>query len=124
MASIRQERVARLLKEEISQILRDEIHDPLIKAVKLVSVTDVEISPDLKTARIFVSLFGEPETTRPALEHLVKAELFIRAKISERIRDLKFVPEIRIIEDTTPAEADRLMRIFYKMEKKEEDSPG
>lgn len=120
MPSARAERVGRVIREEISRIIREEIHDPIIKAVKILSVTDVEVSPDLKIAKIFVSFYGSEETVDLAFKKLKKATSFIRFKLSENLKDLKFMPEIRFFIDKTQEKVARIMEVFQKIEKDEE----
>ena len=61
--STRQEKVGELLKVEISQMLQREMKDPRIG---FVTIIDVEVSPDLRHARVFVSIMGEEEERQPA----------------------------------------------------------
>ena len=57
----RAERVADLIREEVSELLRKEIDDPRLKSGALVSITEVEIGDDLRYAKVFVSVLGTPE---------------------------------------------------------------
>ena len=109
--------MARLLREAISQVFQEEIHDPVIKDVNVLTVTEVKVSSDLKYARVYVSLYGKPEKTLAAFNRIKKATSFIRFKISEWLREMKFIPEIRFYLDRTPAEAARIMEIFHQLEK-------
>src|SRR5690242_13923207 len=87
-ASQRQRRVQELLVHEISDIVRREVKDP---RVSLVTVTDAEVSPDLRNARLFVSSLGGPEQTAEALKGLQSAAGFIRGEFARRAR-LRFTP--------------------------------
>src|SRR5436305_13433685 len=90
-ASQRQRRVQELLVHEISDIVRREVKDP---RVALVTVTDAEVSPDLRNARVFVSsLGGGPEQTAEALKGLQSAAGFIRSEVARRAR-LRFTPSL------------------------------
>ena len=88
----RLERVGRLIREEISDILRREIHDPLIG---FVTITECEVSPDLRFARVFFSVLGDDEQVEASTKGLLRARKWINARLAERI-DLRFVPKIRL----------------------------
>jgi len=90
MAVHRANRLAEEMKKEISDILREEIKDP---RVGFVSVTRVEVSPDLRYARAFVSVLGDPEEQQQAEKALKKATGFIRTQLAHRIR-LRYTPEL------------------------------
>ena len=69
MTSTRMQRVARILKEELSRIMREEMNDPRLG---FVSITDIEVAPDLRAAHVYVSVLGTPEeqnTTVATLDH-------------------------------------------------------
>ena len=75
-------RVSELLKQEISKIIRREVKDPRIG---FVSVTDVEVSGDLKHAKVFVSVYGEDEEKEATMDGLKKARGFINRLLGERM---------------------------------------
>lgn len=121
MAGVRQEKLAALLKKEISQIFLEDLNDPVIKSVNLLTVTDIELSPDLKIAKVFVSFFeNDSQKTALAFEKLKKASSFIRRRISGKLKNLRFIPEIRLYQDATPAQASKIMKIFYQLEAERE----
>lgn len=75
-------RLSELLKEEISQIIRREVKDPRIG---FVSLTDVEVSGDLRHAKVFVSVYGSDQEKEETMKGLEKANGFIRKLVGERI---------------------------------------
>ncbi|RJX24358.1 MAG: 30S ribosome-binding factor RbfA [Dethiobacter sp.] len=91
MAKQRSQRVGEQIKKEVSEILRLGLKDPGL--INLTSVTDVEVSRDLRYAKIFVSIFGNVDEQEKILKILDKAKGFIRSEIGKRIR-LRLVPEI------------------------------
>jgi len=91
MAKMRPQRVGEQMKKEISDIIRLELKDPGL--INLTSVTDVEVSRDLRYAKIFVSVYDNEEAREKVLKILNKAVGFIRSEIGKRIR-LRHVPEI------------------------------
>ena len=83
-------RVGELLKEEISQIVLREMKDPRIG---FVSVTDVEVSGDLRHAKVFISVYGTDQEKEETLEGLQQAQGFVRKLVGERIK-IHHTPEI------------------------------
>ncbi len=117
--SHRSNRLAEELKHEISAIISQELRDPRIG---FATVTLVKVSPDLRYARVFISVFGSPEEKKQAFDALVKAGGFIRRQIGSRIR-LRYTPEITFAYDETIEEGDRMMRLIEEIKKELPDSP-
>ncbi len=90
MSSPRIARLREAFKEETSLILQREAKDPRIG---FVSVTDVELSADLRHAKIFVSIYGDAEAKARTMQGLADAQGFVRTELAKRIR-LRHVPEI------------------------------
>ncbi|MCD5401208.1 30S ribosome-binding factor RbfA [candidate division NPL-UPA2 bacterium] len=90
MASRRVEKVAEAIKEEVSLIIQEEVKDPRIG---FLTVTAVELSSDLRYAKIFISVYGSQEEKVKALKGLQSATRFIRREIGRRIK-LRYTPEI------------------------------
>ncbi|MFP4197968.1 MAG: 30S ribosome-binding factor RbfA [Halanaerobium sp.] len=90
MTNKRAVRVGELLKEEISQIVLREMKDPRIG---FVSVTDVEVSGDLRHAKVFISVYGSEKEKEETLEGLQQAQGFVRKLVGERVK-IHHTPEI------------------------------
>lgn len=90
MANKRAIRVGELLKEEISQIVLREMKDPRIG---FVSITDVEVSGDLRHAKVFISVYGTDKEKEETLEGLQQAQGFVRKLVGERVK-IHHTPEI------------------------------
>jgi ribosome-binding factor A len=88
--SRRTHRVGDLLRAEISDLLLREVHDPRIK---LVSLVDVDVSPDLHRALVKVSALGSEEERTAAIEALRHARGFLRSELARRLR-LRVTPEL------------------------------
>ena len=91
----RVERVSQALKKEISNIIQTELKDPRLG---FITVMRVELTHDMRYAKIFFSVLGSPDEQKKSTEALESAVGFIRRLIAERI-ELRFVPEIRFIQD-------------------------
>lgn len=86
----RVDRIAEQIREEVSQIVGYELRD---ERVGFATVTDVRLTPDLGTARVYVSILGEPEAQRTSLAALNRAGAFVRRQLAPRLRT-KRVPTI------------------------------
>ncbi len=109
----RSERVSRLLKEEVSRIIRQEIKDP---RVGFVTVTGVDVSADLRHANIFISIYGDDESVEKSMEGLNKSASFIRREIGERIK-LRYVPAIHFKYDESIERASRIFKSINEIKK-------
>lgn len=99
MPKHRIDRINEEMKKEVADIIRNEIRDPRIKA--MVSVTGVNVTADLKYAKIFLSIFGiDKEEEKETLAALNKAKGFIRKRLSSTV-NLRNTPELTLIQDTT-----------------------
>ena len=84
----RHDKVAQALKEEISLIIHDELKDPRLG---FVTITKLELTPDLRCAKVFYSVFGKDEDHKKTKEALNSSLGFIRRLIARRIK-LRFAP--------------------------------
>lgn len=117
--SYRPERLAELIKKEISDILRNEIKDPRIG---FLTFTDVEVSGDLRYSKVYCSVFGSLEEQKSTLEVLKKAKAFIRSELGQRLH-LRYIPEITFLLDTSLSRGARIMKILGEI-KEQEESDG
>ncbi|MEO5618398.1 MAG: 30S ribosome-binding factor RbfA [Candidatus Eisenbacteria bacterium] len=118
---IRPERVGHLMRREIADILSSDLRDPRLSA--MVSVTDVEVTPDLSFARVFVSVLADENGSARALEGLARAAGYIRRQLAPRL-GLREVPELRFLIDPSiqqGARVDDLLRRIEKGEKLEDE---
>jgi ribosome-binding factor A len=111
MNELRNERVARALRREISDILHNEIKDP---RVGFVSITDVEVTTDLRQAKVYFSVMGTAEDKRRAADGLGSATGFIRTEVARRIR-LHHAPEITFILDESIERGVRVIDLMNKL---------
>ncbi|MGB9772727.1 MAG: 30S ribosome-binding factor RbfA [Bacteroidota bacterium] len=109
--SIRADRVASLLKEELSALIEREYSDP---AYGMITVTAVEMSGDLRHARIFVSLYGSEETRERTFALLEDDKRHIRALLASRVR-LRYAPEIEFRIDDTLDRVDAINSLLKKI---------
>ncbi|MBT9282864.1 MAG: 30S ribosome-binding factor RbfA [Hydrogenibacillus schlegelii] len=108
MRRIRQERIAEQIKKELGRLIQTELKDP---RVGFVTVTDVEVTPDLLEARVFVSVLGDDSTREAALEALRRAHGFLRSELARRI-EVRHVPELDFRYDSSLDYGMRIDRIL------------
>ena len=118
---LRIEKLQELIKQEMGKMLLKELKDPRIG---FVTVTDVEMTGDLREAKIYVSIMGGEEQVKSSLEGLNSALGFIRREIGHRIR-LRFTPEISFALDTSLDYGDHIQKLLLQVEgdsKKNDDN--
>lgn len=93
MAKYRSGRINEEIKKELSVIIRDDLKDPRISA--MVSVTRVDVTRDLRYAKVYVSLFGDDESKKNTLLALKSSSGFMRRELGSRI-NLRYTPEVLI----------------------------
>ncbi len=111
-SKLRIEKLQELIKQETGKMLLNDIKDPRIG---FVTVTDVEMTGDLREAKIFVSIMGGDEQVKNSLEGLQSALGFIRREIGKRIR-LRFTPEISFALDTSLDYGDHIQKLLLQVE--------
>ena len=119
--SHRVERVRELLKQEVDDIIRNRLKDPRVSG--FITVTDVEVSRDLRHAKVFVSVLGPPEKQSEVIEGLTNASGFVRSELGRRLR-MKFIPEVVFELDHTLEEADRVLRLIDQVAKERREREG
>ncbi len=107
----RTDRIDELLRQEIGQALEREVTDPRIG---FVTVTDVETSPDLAHARVWVSIIGTPEQRKASLAALRSAMPFVRRGLNNKIR-LRRIPELEVRLDETSERGTRMLHILDEL---------
>ncbi|HLQ31442.1 MAG TPA: 30S ribosome-binding factor RbfA [Chloroflexota bacterium] len=110
--SRRTERVQSLIRHELGQILQQELKDPRIEG--LVSITAVHVTPDLRRARVFLSVYGSAEAEQHALQALTSAKAFLRHELGHRV-GLRYAPELDLHIDHSLAYADEVSRILKNL---------
>ncbi len=111
MQTKRSERVGNLILEFVSQLLSREINDP---RVGVVTLTGVNVSSDLKHARIYFSVLVDQQGKKEVLSGLESATGFIRSKLARELK-LRFAPTLEFLYDDTPANAQRIEELLRKV---------
>ena len=116
MSETRIHRVADQIKKEISQVIREELKDPRVST--LTSVTGVGVTKDLRSARVYVSIYGDPEQQELTIGVLNRAAGFFRSEIGKRVR-LRYTPEISFHLDRSLEYGDHIEQVLKSIQGKE-----
>jgi ribosome-binding factor A len=108
VVSRRQEQVADLIREEISDLLLRSTNDPRIG---FASVTEVKISADLRHARLYVSVLGSDQEKQDTMTALTHATSYFRHELGTRVQ-LRFLPTLVFELDESLERGDRLLRLI------------
>jgi ribosome-binding factor A len=114
MTGRRPERLAEQIKEEVSLIIAGEVEDP---RVGFVTVTEARVTPDLKHAKIYVSVLGTEKEVKESLAALKHASGFIRTQLGAMLR-MKRTPELHFVYDETTETAARIEELLSEEVKK------
>ncbi len=113
--SYRPERVARLIKEEITKVIHRELRDP---SIGFTTVTDVVLTPDLRHADVYVTILGEVETKRKSLDALNKAQGFIRRMVAKEL-NLKTNPTFFFHLDESFERGEKIEKILEEIHRED-----
>ncbi len=116
---LRQDKVCEAIKREASVIIHNELNDPRLG---FVTITKVEISVDLRYAKIFFSVLGKEEERKKTKDALESASGFIRKLVAQRI-GLRFAPEIMFREDNSVEYSVRIQQVLEKIKELEKNKP-
>jgi ribosome-binding factor A len=112
----RPERLGEVLKVEISEVVGFELDDPRLE---MVTVTDVEVSSDLRDAKVFVFIRGTDEEIDKALKSLRNASTFVRQQVAMNL-DLRHAPHVHFVRDTAEENAARVGEILDDLDRRGE----
>lgn len=107
--SMKNNRINGEVQKELAEIIRGEIKDPRISP--LTSVISVEVAPDLKTCKAWISVYGDDRVAEDTLAGLRSAEGYIRRELARRI-NLRNTPEIRFIVDQSIAYGVKMSKLI------------
>jgi len=107
----RSQRVALLVREELSRLVLTEAHDPDLRRV---TITDVEMPPDLKSARVYYSCLGGSEDRERAGAALDRAAGYLRREVTQRC-GLRYAPELHFLFDATLERGARIEELLAQV---------
>lgn len=109
MSGHRQERVAEAIREVLSELVLRELKDPRVQGV---TITRVDVSPDLRNARVYFSTVGSEQDHNRATQGLIRSAGFLRSHLTRELQ-LRYAPELRFVFDHSIEEAEKLNRLIH-----------
>ena len=116
----RPERVADQIRAEVTEMIARELHDP---GVGFVTVTRVQVSPDLQHARVYYTSLGDETARRNSAQALGRASGFIRRQIGQRLR-LRRAPEVHFHVDESIGHQDRVEQLLKEIADEQAAAPS
>ena len=113
MASLRIQRVRELLKQEIGEAIRREFH---VNEAGLISVNDVDVAGDVRSAIVFISILGNPEQQKRGFQLLSEHRIRIQGMIGRSVV-LKYTPTLKFVFDDSIVRGNRVLQILDELEK-------
>jgi ribosome-binding factor A len=113
MASLRLQRVRELLKREIGEAVRREFH---VSDAGLITVNDVDVAGDLKSAVVFVSILGNAEQQKRGFQLLTEHRARIQSLVARSII-LKYTPALKFVFDDSIVRGNKVLQIIEELEK-------
>jgi ribosome-binding factor A len=113
MPNLRHERVRELLKREIGEAIRREFH---VNEAGLISVNDIDMAGDLKSAVVFISIFGNAAQQKRGLQLLTENRVRIQGLVARSVV-LKYTPTLKFVFDDSIVRGNRVLQIIEELEK-------
>ncbi|HXF11154.1 MAG TPA: 30S ribosome-binding factor RbfA [Desulfuromonadaceae bacterium] len=122
MPNLRHQRVRELLKREIGEAIRREFH---VDEAGLISVNDVDVAGDLKSAVVFVSVFGNASQQKRGIQLLTEHRTRIQNLMAKAVV-LKYTPTLKFVIDDSIVRGNKVLQIIEELEKQfgEKENPG
>jgi ribosome-binding factor A len=117
MQGRRIDKIEEQFRMELGEIIEREIHDPRIG---LATITAVKVSPDLRHARVFVTVLGDEAQRKKTLEGLRSAASFVRRSLSKRLHHLRRIPELSFDYDEAVEKGMRIEELLDQIKREEE----
>lgn len=112
----RPDRVGEQIRQELSQILAQQVHDP---GIGFLTLTRVKVTPDLQLARVLYTVIGDEKQRKETQKALERALPYLRRQIGSRVR-LRRVPELQFFYDESIEHQDRIEQILLDLKKERE----
>lgn len=113
--SRRSEKLQDQIRTDLSELLQRDVTDPRLANGALISITAVELTEDLRYARVYVSILGSPEQSKEAFNGIRHAAGYLRRELARRL-SLRFVPELSFQLDTSIERGSHVLEILKSLE--------
>lgn len=118
MSTQRAARLGDQIREELSNLMRQELKDPRIG---FVSIVKVEVAGDLRHAKVFASVLGDEKQKKDSLKGLTSAAGFLRSELG-KILQLRYTPELHFVLDESIEHGTRIAQLLVQVQKEQEKS--
>lgn len=115
MSATRLQKMNKLLKEELSRIIREDMNDPRLG---MVSITDIVLSFDLKQAKVYISAYGTTEERKSSILALTSASRFLRGEVARQL-ELRHTPELKFLFDDSLERGARIFDLLNQVKEQE-----
>jgi ribosome-binding factor A len=120
MSKQRLQQVADTIQQILGEVIQSELKDP---RVGFATVTGVEVSADLQRATVRVSVMGDAEEQAATMEGLQRARGYMRKRVAEEMRHMRFIPELRLVQDTSLDYSIRIAEVLREVEEERKANP-
>ncbi len=110
--SQRPTRVGEQIREDLTELIAREVHDP---GIGFITITSVQVTPDLQQARVRYTVLGDEKARRETGRALARATPFLRRQLGRRLR-LRRIPELQFFYDESIERHDRIERILQEIQ--------
>ncbi len=117
MVTRRQKQVSSLIQKELGELLKKRVSDPRLDSV---TITSVEVSPNLRHASVYISTLGNKQEVMQGLGHAVS---FLRRELASRLA-LRFVPELIFRLDESLERGERIHQLLEEIQRQEDTQGG
>jgi ribosome-binding factor A len=117
----RRERLASLIEQVLSEVIRNELKDPRVAG--LPSITRVELTADARIAKVYVSVMGSEDERRATFQALEHATGFLRTRLGEEMT-IRHVPELHFVLDRSIERGDRVLALLHSLQIPPEPLPA
>lgn len=115
----RPDRVGEQIRQELSQILTQQVHDP---GIGFITLSRVKVTADLQLARVLYTVIGDEKQRKETQKALERALPYLRRQIASRVR-LRRVPELQFFYDQAVEHQDRIEQILIELKREREANP-
>jgi ribosome-binding factor A len=119
MSNLRHERVRELLKRAIGEAIRREFH---VNDIGLVTVNDLDVGGDLRSAVVFISILGNADQQKRALHVLEEHRIRLQGLVAKSVI-LKYTPTLKFVVDDSIVRGNRVLQIIEELEKESGPKP-
>jgi ribosome-binding factor A len=119
VSPLRRMKLQEAVRELVATVIQRELKDP---RVGFATVTKVEMTPDGRWVKVFISVLGTPEQVQETMEGLTRAQGFLQKRIAEHLQ-MRFAPRLQIVHDESLEKAMQVQRLIKRLEEETEDHP-